>query len=104
LTADGEDVAMIATSVVDARGRPCPRANDLVAFEVAGDARVIGVGNGDPVSHEPDRSDRRHLFNGLAQAIVQTGRKGGPITVTARADGLRPAVLRLDARNTKLST
>ncbi|GLK49722.1 beta-galactosidase [Brevundimonas intermedia] len=104
LTADGEDVAMIAASVVDARGRPCPRANDLVVFEVAGDARVIGVGNGDPVSHEPDRSDRRHLFNGLAQAIVQTGRKGGPITVTARAEGLRPAVLRLDARTTKQST
>lgn len=104
LTADGEDVAMLAASVVDARGRPCPRANDLVVFEIAGDARVIGVGNGDPVSHEPDRSDRRHLFNGLAQAIVQTGRRGGPITVTARADGLRPAVLRLDARTTKQST
>ena len=104
LTADGEDVAMIAASVVDARGRPCPRAGDLVVFEVAGDARVIGVGNGDPVSHEPDRSDRRHLFNGLAQAIVQAGRRGGPITITAQADGLRPAVLRLDARTTKQST
>jgi len=104
LNADGEDLAIIAASVVDARGRPCPRANDLVVFEVAGDARVIGVGNGDPVSHEADRSDRRHLFNGLAQAIVQTGRRGGPITVTAKAEGLRPAVLSLDARTTKQST
>ena len=104
LNADGEDVAVVAASVVDARGRPCHRANDLVVFEVAGDARVIGVGNGDPVSHEADRSDRRHLFNGLAQAIVQTGRRGCLITVTAKAEGLRPAVLRLDARTTKQST
>lgn len=104
LFADGEDVAMLAVSAVDARGRLCPRADDAVIFEITGDARVIGVGNGNPVSHEPDRADRRRLFNGLAQAIVQTGRRGGPITVTARAEGLRPAVLRLDARTTRQST
>jgi len=104
LKADGEDVGMITASVVDRRGRPCPRADDLVVFEVSGDARVIGVGNGNPVSHEADRADRRKLFNGLAQAILQAGRTGGAITVTARAEGLRPAVLRLDAHSIKRST
>ena len=104
LRADGEDVGMIAVSMVDSRGRPCPRADDLVVFEVSGDARIIGVGNGNPVSHEADRADRRRLFNGLAQAVLQTGRLGGSITVTARAEGLRPAVLRLDAHTVRQST
>nr|WP_248117340.1 beta-galactosidase GalA [Brevundimonas sp. EYE_349] len=104
LVADGEDVAMIAVDAVDARGRPCPRAADLIQFSTTGDGRIIGVGNGDPVSHEADRADRRRLFNGLAQAILQTGRQGGPITITASAGGLRPASLRLDARQTRQST
>jgi len=98
LSADGEDVAIVAAAVHDARGRPCPRADQLITFEIAGDARVIGVGNGDPTSHEPDRADRRKAFNGLCQAIVQVGRKGGPITITARAAGLKSASLRLEAR------
>ncbi|WP_374274653.1 beta-galactosidase GalA [Brevundimonas sp.] len=95
LNADGQDVAMLAVSVLDARGRFSPRANEQVTFEIEGPARVIGVGNGDPVSHEADRAATRLTFNGLAQAIVQTERRGGAITVTARAPGLRAATVRL---------
>ncbi|MDP3803586.1 beta-galactosidase GalA [Brevundimonas sp.] len=95
LSADGEDVAMITARALDARGRPAPLADDLIVFEIQGAGRVIGVGNGNPVSHEPDRASQRRLFNGLAQAIVQTGRRAGPIRLLARADGLAPATLDL---------
>lgn len=95
LSSDGEDVAMVTARALDARGGPAPLADDLVVFEIDGPARVIGVGNGDPVSHEADRASRRRLFNGLAQAIVQTDRRDGPIRLTARAEGLRPATLEL---------
>jgi len=97
LAADGQDVSMLKVEILDARGRPVPTAHEQVTFEVAGPARIIGVGNGNPVSHEADRASTRLTFNGLAQAILQTGRAGGDITVTARAPGLRPATLRLRA-------
>ena len=34
----------------------------------------------------------RSLFNGLAQVIVQSTRNAGEIKLTARADGLQPAI------------
>jgi len=54
LRADGEDVAVVTVAVVDGQGRVVPTAGVPVAFTLAGPGRVIGVGNGDPTSHEPD--------------------------------------------------
>lgn len=97
LRGDGQDVAMLAVRLLDQRGRPAPRAADQITFEVEGPGRIIGVGNGDPTSHEPDRAATRKTFNGLAQAILQTDRASGDISVTASGPGLRPATLRLRA-------
>jgi beta-galactosidase len=55
IAADGEDLSIIAISVVDAAGRVVPTASDEITFDVTGPARFAGVGNGDPSSHEPDQ-------------------------------------------------
>ncbi|MGE5428241.1 MAG: hypothetical protein ACM3O8_10130, partial [Methylococcaceae bacterium] len=39
----------------DAKGLNVPIANDEVTFSIEGPGKIIGVGNGDPASHEPDR-------------------------------------------------
>ena len=88
LTADGRDCAVLRAEVFDAKGRPVPKAANLVKFEVTGPAAVIGVGNGDPNCHEPDKASQRSAFNGLCSAIVQTQKSPGMIAVTASADGL----------------
>jgi beta-galactosidase len=54
LRADGEDVAVVTVAVVDGDGRVVPTANVPVAFTLGGPGRILGVGNGDPTSHEPD--------------------------------------------------
>ena len=91
ITGDGRDLVMVRVEIVDRAGRIVPRANDLVRFEITGPGRLIGVGNGDPTSSEPDKSPHRHAFNGLAQAIVQSTGTSGRIHVAATADGLRGA-------------
>ncbi len=88
LTADGRDCAVIRAEVVDAKGRTVPKAGNLITFTVTGPAAVIGVGNGDPNCHEPDKASRRSAFNGLCCAIVQTQKAAGAIAVSASADGL----------------
>ncbi len=88
LAADGRDCAVLRAEVVDAKGRTVPRADNLVRFDILGNAQVIGVGNGNPNSHEPDKASSRMAFNGLCQAIVQGGKGSGMVTVTASADGL----------------
>jgi beta-galactosidase len=55
IRADGEDVSVITVQVLDAQGRVVPTADNPIAFNLEGPARIIGVGNGDPSSHEPDR-------------------------------------------------
>ena len=51
---DGEDVSIITVAITDAEGRVVPIANNLINFEISGGGKIIGVGNGDPSSHEPD--------------------------------------------------
>ncbi|MGB6781102.1 MAG: beta-galactosidase GalA [Terracidiphilus sp.] len=51
---DGEDVSVITVAVTDAQGRIVPVADNLISFEISGPGKIIGVGNGDPSSHEPE--------------------------------------------------
>lgn len=98
LRADADDVAILRAEVVDARGRPVPDAQDLIRFTTAGGAEIVGVGNGNPASLEPDRASQRRAFHGLAQAIVRTGSRAGPFAVRAHADGLEEGAVTLMAR------
>ena len=72
-----------------------------ITFEISGPGKIIGVGNGDPGSHEPDcyvTTDgnpspqwKRSLFNGIAQVIVQSTGDAGEIRLTANSGGLKSA-------------
>jgi beta-galactosidase len=92
LAADGCDAVPVTVEALDEQGRPVPTANLAVVFEISGPGKIIGVGNGDPNCHEPEKGNQRSLFNGLAQVIVQSGRAAGEIKLTATADGIAPAI------------
>ena len=98
LAGDGRDALPVTVEALDAQGRPVPTANLPVAFEISGPARIIGLGNGDPNSHEPEQGGRRSLFNGLAQVIVQSTPDAGEIKLTATADVLTPATAVVQAQ------
>jgi len=92
LAGDGLDAVPVTVSAVDAQGRPVPTANVHVRFELEGQGTIIGVGNGDPNSHEAEKASERNLFNGLAQVIVQSRRQGqGALTLRASASGMQGA-------------
>ena len=94
IAADGQDVAVINVSIVDAQGRPVPTADNKVTFAVNGPGAVIGVGNGDPSCHEPDKASERSAFNGVCMAIEQSKRgHAGQIAETLTATGLEPATV-----------
>jgi beta-galactosidase len=101
IAADGEDLAVIRVNTVDAEGRLVPVADNVIGFEVNGNGRLIGLGNGDPSSHEPDKGTTRRLFNGLAQAIVQGSREAGSIRIVASSPGLDSATLLIEAQTAR---
>jgi beta-galactosidase len=102
LSADGEDVAMLAVEVQDARGRTVPVTDDVVTFRVTGPARLIGTGNGDPTDQSPDKGDARRAFSGWCMALVQSTPTAGPITVEATSPSLAPATATLSSRPVEL--
>jgi len=99
LAGDGRDALPVTAQALDAAGRPVPTADLDIAFEISG-GRIIGLGNGDPNSHEPDQPTaagaRRRLYNGLAQVIVQSDSAVlGPLILRAGASGLTSATARI---------
>ena len=92
MLADGEDISVINISVVDQQGREVPDADNKIKFSIAGPGKIIGVGNGDPSSHEPDKcfdgAWERSLFAGKCQVIVQSKKNSGTIHFEAKASGL----------------
>jgi beta-galactosidase len=99
INADGEDVSVVAASVMDSQGRVVPVAKNLITFQVSGSGKLIGVGNGDPSRHEPDKAIRRHAFNGLCVAIVQATKQAGRVSVQASSPGLESATATVECEN-----
>jgi len=97
IRADGQDVALIAVSIVDHNGALVPTASNSINFEIANGV-ILGVGNGDPSCHEPDKASGRSAFGGLARVVIQTLVKGtGDITLVASSPGLTPAKITVTA-------
>jgi beta-galactosidase len=99
LAGDGEDAEPITVEAVDAQGRVVPTAALPVKFEIAGPGAIIGLNNGDPNCHEPEKGSKHSLFHGLAQLIVQSKLDGrGPLALRAAAEGLAPAEVVIDVK------
>jgi beta-galactosidase len=98
LRADGQDCAQLNVRVVDSKGIDVPTANDLITFTVQGPGHIIGVGNGDPSCHEPDKAAKRSAFMGLAAGFLQTSKTAGEIRVKVAAKGLESAEIVLPSQ------
>ncbi len=92
LLADGKDGAIVNVSFEDEKGREVPNADNMISFTLIGNAKIIGVGNGDPSSHEPDKCAngawQRSAFNGKCQVIIQSEKTPGTVKFEAKSNGL----------------
>ena len=87
--ADGADVALVQVEVVDAQGRRCPLANDMIHYELDGPAEWRGG-----IAQGPDNYILAKDFPvecGINRAILRSTTKAGRITLKASAEGLRGA-------------
>ena len=92
---DGADAAAVNVSIVDRDGILCPDAEDLVKFHVVG-GKILGVGNGNPGSHEKDFASERKLYHGRCQAIISGDPSSSELKITAEAEGILPASVELE--------
>lgn len=73
MMADGQDVALIRATLVDARGLHVNSAADSVTFRVvSGGGRVVGTHNGDPTTHENNHAPTHAAYHGLVRCVVMS--------------------------------
>lgn len=85
------DVITVTAYVVDKRGVVVPHADNLIEFSSMG-GTIIGVGNGNPNSHEADKATHRMAYNGLCNAIIEVN-LGASVSISATSKGLKAAKL-----------
>lgn len=104
LTIGQRDLSYVAIRVLDQEGHFDATADLPVTLELTGPARLVGVGNGDPLNADGYQRNSVKTFNGLALAIVALAppaplSDGQPseIVLTARSEGLSSATVTLKA-------
>ncbi|HZN05701.1 MAG TPA: beta-galactosidase GalB [Pyrinomonadaceae bacterium] len=103
IKADGGDLSFVTVKVVDRNGTLVPFADNLIKFELTGEASIAGVDNGYQASHESFKGKQRKAWKGMALAIVQSKhiplkQRPGRIVLKATSDNLPPASVVIDAR------
>ncbi len=93
--ADGADVALVQVEVVDAQGRRCPLANDMVHYSLEGPAEWRGGLAKGPEDNYVLAKDFP-VECGVNRVILRSTPKAGKIRLTARAEGLGEACVELE--------
>ena len=91
LHADWQDTLVVPVSILDAKGRLVPYAHNRVSFKLGGGGRILGVGNGNPSDHDPDRANQRNAFHDHCIVIIQAGSNPETLQLTATSPGLSSA-------------
>lgn len=102
LKADREDVSVITVRANDKKDRLVPVANNEIEFFVDGPAKIIGVGNGDPASHEPDRYIEkidRIPINGLKKLAADSASINSLVQYDIEDSGWKAAFKEVDSEN-----
>lgn len=80
-----KDLIYVRVEVADQNGDRVPYAENDIKFFCEGDAEIIAVGNGNPITEESFTADHRKAYEGRALVILKrTG--NGAISLTAASD------------------
>lgn len=96
--ADGMDLQFVRVNAVDAKGNRVWSADGEVRFSVEGNARIIGVCNGDINTDENLAGSQVRLHHGTAQVILRAGRTPGRVLLGVAVAGLKKENLKLATR------
>lgn len=95
--ADGADLVMVEVEVVDREGRRCPLANDMISFDLKGQAEWRGgIAQGKEGNYILDKV--LPVEAGVNRVLIRATRKAGKVQLTASAEGLKAATLSFSSK------
>ena len=89
------DLAFVTIEVQDSNGVTVQHGEPLIAVDITGPGELIAIGSGNPRSEESYAGSQHQAFQGKLLAVVRSTETAGPITITARMDGLPAARLNI---------
>ncbi len=95
--ADGADLVMVEIEVVDNKGRRCPLANNMITFDLKGEAEWRGgIAQGKEGNFILDKI--LPVEAGVNRVLIRSTRKAGKVTLTATAAGLKSASINFNSK------
>ena len=88
--ADGADMVLFQVEVVDKQGRRCPLDDHMIHFSLWGEGKWMGGIETDAMSLPVEC--------GINRVLVRTTPNAGTITLSAYADGVKPAYIEMKTR------
>ncbi len=89
-------MSFVTATIVDDEGIVCANADDLIHFSVTDAGKIIGVDNGNIISHESYIAPDRSAYKGKAIAIIKAAKSAGKIEIKATVEGLEGAAISID--------
>ena len=96
LRADGADMALVDVEIIDAEGRRCPTALNMVNFELTGPAEWRGG-----IAQGPDNyimSKKLPVECGVNRVIIKSTTQTGQIVLNAFSEGLKAASVKITSK------
>ncbi|MBN2699270.1 MAG: hypothetical protein JXR52_10640 [Bacteroidales bacterium] len=93
--ADGTDMIHITTKIVDSIGILTPRSNHLVNYVLEGPGQLRVIDNGDLSDLTRYGLFSKEVRNGNHLVIIRAGNEPGDLIISANAEGLNPAVVKI---------
>ena len=89
-----KELIYVRVEIADQNGDRVPYADNDIKFSCSGAAKIIAVGNGNPVTEESFTADHRKAHEGRALVILKrTGE--GSVALTASSNGIESASVTL---------
>lgn len=101
--ADGADIRIADVEIVDAKGRRCPTAHNMLTFNLQGEAQWIGGLSGiaaDSLYGYRVTSKEREAEAGICRVMLRSTTHPGLITLSASAKGFKTAKLSITTTET----
>ncbi|MDE5417527.1 DUF4982 domain-containing protein [Labilibaculum sp. DW002] len=98
MKSDSQDLIYVECTIFDAEGNIVPNASNKINFSIEGPATIVGVGNGNNMSHEPFQASYRKAFKGKCLVIIKSTKEKGQILFSAHSKGLESSNLQLESK------
>ena len=96
IKADGNDLAFVTIEILDKDGNLCPRADNLLFFDVKGNASFKAVCNGDPTDQTSFVSPYMRVFNGKLVVVLQATKVAGKAVLNVYGGHLKPETVEIN--------